>query len=271
MRLTILHSSRYDYSNPIAHGLLRIRLKPKSTHGQVILDWAMDLDGAGVETEYEDQHNNAVMLASLAPGSSAVTVTCRGTVETADNAGAIGQHAGHMPLWIFTKPTDLTRAGPRIRKLSSALEIGPAALLGSLHELSARVLDAVRYEIGRTDAQTRAEEALQVGHGVCQDHAHIFIAAARELGIPARYVSGYLMMDDRSEQEAGHAWAEAHVPDLGWVGFDVSNGICPDERYVRVATGCDYRDAAPIAGISFGAGDSTLKVRLSVEQHTAAQ
>ena len=95
--------------------------------------------------------------------------------------------------------------------------------------------------------------------------------AAAGIGIAARYVSGYLMMDDRSEQEAGHAWAEAFVPDLGWVGFDVSNGICPDERYVRVATGCDYRDAAPIAGISYGAGDSALEVRLSVEQHTTAQ
>lgn len=271
MRIAIVHSSRYGYANPLGHGLLRVRLKPKSTHGQEVLDWTMDMDHARVETEYEDQHNNATVLASVEPGASAVTVTCHVTVDTADNAGVIGQHAGHMPLWAFTKPTELTRAGPRIRKLAASLDTGPGELLASLHQLSARVLDAVRYEIGRTDARTRAEDALQAGHGVCQDHAHIFISAARELGIPARYVSGYLMMDDRSEQEAGHAWAEAHVPDLGWVGFDVANGICPDERYVRVATGCDYRDAAPIAGISFGAGDTTLKVRLSVEQHTAAQ
>ncbi len=271
MRLAIVHSSRYEYAQPIAHGLMRVRLKPKSTHGQVIINWAMEMDHARIETEFEDQHNNAAVLASVEPGTTVVTVTCRGTVETADNAGVIGQHAGHMPLWAFTKPTDLTWAGPRIRKLAASLETGPGELLASMHLLSARVLDAVQYEIGRTDARTRAEDALQAGHGVCQDHAHIFIAAARELGIPARYVSGYLMMDDRSEQEAGHAWAEVHVPDLGWVGFDVSNGISPDERYVRVATGCDYRDAAPIAGISFGAGDSTLTVRLSVEQHTMAQ
>lgn len=271
MLLSIEHTSRYEYSQPASHGLLRIRLKPKSTHGQNIRDWAMELDGAKVETRYEDQHNNAVVLASVEPGTETVVVTCRGIVETADTSGIIGQHAGHMPLWAFAKRTPLTRQGAQIRKLASAFDRNDPDKLGMLHALSRRVLEAVTYEIGRTDSGTTAEQALQAGHGVCQDHAHVFIAAARELGIPARYVSGYLMMNDRIEQEAGHAWAEAHVPDLGWVGFDISNGISPDERYVRVATGCDYRDAAPITGISYGTGDSALEVRLSVEQHTAAQ
>ena len=104
---------------------------------------------------------------------------------------------------------------------------------------------------------------------MCQDHAHIFIGAARALGIPARYVSGYLMMNDRIEQEAAHAWAEAQVDGLGWVGFDVSNGISPDPRYVRVATGRDYRDAAPVTGISFGAATEDLHVDVAVEQQAA--
>jgi transglutaminase-like putative cysteine protease len=271
MRLSIEHTSRYDYSQPASHGLLRIRLRPKSSHGQKIVEWAMELDGAKVETRYEDQHNNAVVLASVEPGTQSVTVACRGIVETSDEAGVIGQHSGHMPIWAFTKQTDLTRAGTHIRKLVNSIEHNPEDTLSTLHQLSQRVLAEVKYEIGLTDSATSAEEAMQAGHGVCQDHAQIFISAARELGIPARYVSGYLMMDDRTDQEAGHAWAEAHVPDLGWVSFDVSNGISPDERYVRVATGCDYRDAAPIVGISYGTGDSELEVRLSVEQHTAAQ
>jgi len=106
---------------------------------------------------------------------------------------------------------------------------------------------------------------------VCQDHAHIFIGAARAAGIPARYISGYLMMDDRIDQEATHAWAEAHVEGLGWVGFDVSNGICPDPRYVRVATGSDYRDAAPITGISIGATAEVLTVGVAVESRPTGQ
>ena len=123
-----------------------------------------------------------------------------------------------------------------------------------------------------THSATTAEEAVGHAAGVCQDHAHVFIGAARAHGIPARYVSGYLMMDDRIEQEATHAWAEAHVEGLGWVGFDVSNGISPDPRYVRVATGSDYRDAAPVTGISFGGtADEVLTVGLTVEAQPASQ
>jgi transglutaminase-like putative cysteine protease len=102
--------------------------------------------------------------------------------------------------------------------------------------------------------------------GVCQDHSHIFVAAARAMGYPARYVSGYLMMNDRVHQDASHAWAEAHVEGVGWVGFDVSNGISPDARYVRVATGLDYREAAPVSGLRFGRGGEALSIDIQVQQ-----
>jgi transglutaminase-like putative cysteine protease len=101
---------------------------------------------------------------------------------------------------------------------------------------------------------------------VCQDHAHIFIAAARSMGYPARYVSGYLMMEDRVHQDASHAWAEVHVDPLGWVGFDVSNGISPDTRYVRVATGLDYAEAAPVSGLRFGNGGEAMSIDIQVAQ-----
>lgn len=271
MRLSVLHTSRYEYSEPVSHGLLRVRLTPKSSHGQAIEEWSIDLDGAVAETRYVDQNNNVVVLASVDPQSSCVSITSRGVVVTSDNAGVAGYHVGHMPLWAFLQQTDLTRPGPLIRELADNLRREQPATLEILHELSRRTLSAVSYELGRTHSATVAEDAMLAGHGVCQDHSHIFISVARELDIPARYVSGYLMMDDRSEQEAGHAWVEAHVPQLGWVGFDVSNGISPDERYVRVATGRDYRDAAPITGISYGGGDSELSVHLTVEQHTSGQ
>ena len=119
---------------------------------------------------------------------------------------------------------------------------------------------------GKTYAATPAEDALSGGEGVCQDHAQIFISAARIAGVPARYVSGYLMMDDRVDQDAGHAWAEAWLPDLGWVGFDVSNGHSPDERYVRLATGLDYSQAAPLSGMRHGIGNETMIVSLQVQQ-----
>jgi transglutaminase-like putative cysteine protease len=135
-----------------------------------------------------------------------------------------------------------------------------------MHELAGAVHAAIRYETGRSDVGWSAEEALAAGHGVCQDHTHAFLACARYLDIPARYVSGYLMMNDRVEQSATHAWAEAHLPDLGWVGFDVSNGISPDTRYVRVATGLDYGDAAPVSGTRYGSGGERLSVVVQVQQ-----
>lgn len=101
---------------------------------------------------------------------------------------------------------------------------------------------------------------------MCQDHAHIFIAAARHAGHPARYVSGYLMMDDRVDQDATHAWAEVWIGDLGWTGFDVSNGISPDMRYVRIASGLDYSQASPISGMTFGGSGESIDVNVQVQQ-----
>lgn len=268
MRLSIRHTTHYAFGEPVMHALQRLRLTPKETQGQRIIAWRMTFENAHAELEYDDQHFNHVTLIGVEPGAREVTVTCEGIVETEDNAGVIGRHSGHLPLWSFLRQTPLTRPGPRLRALLREVP-GPAgdAPLDFLHALSGLVRERIAYEAGRTHSATTAEEAVVHGYGVCQDHAHIFIGAARANGIPARYVSGYLMMDDRIEQEATHAWAEAHVEGLGWVGFDVSNGICPDPRYVRVATGSDYRDAAPVTGISFGGMDEVLRVGVAVALH----
>ena len=270
MRLSIQHLTRYSYDEPVARGLQRLRLTPKATAGQRIVEWSMGFEGARVEAEYDDQNHNRTTLISVVPGTRELTITCNGVVETDDHSGVIGRHSGHLPLWHFLDETAATKPGPRLRQLVAGLPVEDADL-ATLHRLSSRVLDEVAYESGHTDAETSAEEALGRGRGVCQDHAQIFVACARMLGVPARYVSGYLMMNDRIEQEAGHAWAEAHVAGLGWVGFDVSNGISPDPRYVRVATGRDYAEAAPVTGISYGARDHAMHVRLAVEQQHVGQ
>ncbi len=271
MRLSIRHTTHYRFSQPASRGLQRLRLRPKSTHGQSVIAWRMDYDGATPECEYEDQHCNPTALVSVNPGTEAVTITCSGLVATSDNAGIIGHHSGYMPLWSFLAQTPLTAPGPKMRALVAAIDKTAGDPLARLHALSQGVIAAVRYEIGHTDADTPAEAAMAAGRGVCQDHAHIFIGVARALGVPARYVSGYLMMNDRIDQEAGHGWAEAFVAGLGWVAFDVSNGISADARYVRIASGRDYREAAPITGISYGGGESALAVSLAVEQQVVEQ
>lgn len=271
MRLRVEHTTHYAFDQPVAHGLQRLRLTPKDTQGQHVLEWTMRCEGAVAEAEYDDHNHNHTTLVSVLPGAREVTVHCAGLVVTADNAGVIGNHAGYMPRWAFLAQSPLTRPGPKVRAIMAQLDAPKGDVLAQMHRLSALVLASVAYAPGETHVHTGAEEAAALGLGVCQDHAHIFIGAARALGVPARYVSGYLMMDDRVEQEASHAWAEAHVEGLGWVGFDVSNGISPDERYVRVATGRDYREAAPVTGMSWGAGESRLAVRLAVEQQTSEQ
>lgn len=271
MRLSIRHTTHYQFSQPATRGLQRLRLRPKSTHGQSVIEWHMDYEGVKLEADYEDQHCNPTALVSVTPGVTSVKITCSGLVDTSDNAGIIGRHSGHMPMWGFLAQTPLTVPGPKMRALAASLDKGEGNTLARLHLLSRAVIDAVRYEIGYTDATTPAETAIATGRGVCQDHAHIFIGIARSFGVPARYVSGYLMMNDRIDQEAGHGWAEAFVAGLGWVGFDVSNGISADSRYVRIATGFDYREAAPITGISYGAGETELTVDLAVEQQLVEQ
>ncbi|WP_226635205.1 transglutaminase family protein [Brevundimonas poindexterae] len=266
MRVKVRHSTEYTYDQAVSRGLQKIRLTPKNSGGQTVVSWDTGVEGGTKELSYTDQHNNLVELLSIAPGTRTVTIVCEGEVDTSDTAGIIGQHGGYAPLWYFRRSTPQTRAGPRVRQLVRDLGKDFDDDPSRLHALSALILDSVSYSTGTTDFATTAEQAIEAGQGVCQDHAHILIAAARLMGYPARYVSGYLMMDDRVDQDAGHAWAEVHVDGLGWVGFDVSNGVSPDPRYVRVATGLDYGEAAPISGIVYGGRNESMVVQLQVQQ-----
>ena len=140
-----------------------------------------------------------------------------------------------------------------------------AAPLDRLHGLLAAIQREVVFETDRTNTGTSASEAFALGHGVCQDLAHIFIGCARVIGLPARYVSGHLARQDgQIDQEAAHAWAEAHVEGLGWVGFDPANGVCPTDAYVRVAVGLDYLGAAPVRGSRYGGAGEHMDVKLRV-------
>lgn len=264
MQLRISHTTEYTYDQPIAFGLQRLRMTPKSRDGQLVKDWSISLSVGQTEAEFDDQHNNRVTLVGFPAGAEQISIICAGTVEVEDRNGVVGQHGGFAPLWYFERITPLTKPGPEIRRL--AREVGGGEPLDGLHALSAAIAEAVTYQIGETSVHTTAEDALKAGAGVCQDHAHVFISAARLMGRPARYVSGYLMMDDRIEQEATHAWAEAYVEGIGWVGFDASNGISPDARYVRVATGLDFSEAAPLSGVTYGDANQTVSTELAVQQ-----
>ncbi|MBJ6371093.1 transglutaminase family protein [Sedimentitalea arenosa] len=268
MQLKISHVTTYTYDEPVHYALQQLRLTPRSGHGQTVLQWESTVTGGTKQASFDDQFVNHTELVKVDEGAQKIEIVSQGLVDVIDHQGVIGQHRGYAPLWLFEGPTEMTAPGPGLRQFARGFkaEAGGEDTLTQMHALSARIVEAVRYETGRTDMSTDAETALAAGHGVCQDHAQIMIAVARLLGHPARYISGYLMMDDRIEQDATHAWCEVWTEPLGWVGFDVSNGISPDARYVRVATGRDARDAAPIMGIRQGSGDETLQVTLQVQQ-----
>lgn len=266
MRLNISHVTKYQYDTDVPYALQQLRMTPKSRAGQSVVNWEITVEGGRKELEFDDQHNNRVALVSIEPNRPDISFHCEGVVETTDNSGVIGKHGGFTPVWLFSRPTDLTRPGPLVRDLVKQLGNSTGDGINHLHALSNAIAHCVRYETRMTHAETTAEEALGSGSGVCQDHAHIFVTAARLMGFPARYVSGYLMMDDRVDQDASHAWVEAHIEGIGWIGFDVSNGISPDERYVRVATGLDYKDAAPVSGVRFGDSAESMDVTLQVQQ-----
>jgi len=275
MRLKVAHTTRYEFSQPVSHGLQRLRLTPKSTAGQQVLDWRMQYDGAVEEVSYEDHNHNRVTLVSVVPGVSEVVVHCEGLVATADNQGITGHHSGHMPMWSFLAQSPLTRPGPRMRAILSQLDVSKDETLAALHRLSALVLANVAYAPGETGVHTSGEEAAALGLGVCQDHAHIFIGAARALGVPARYVSGYLETQPPPGQpklvgaDASHAWVAAYCGEAcGWVDADPTNHVLPSDRHITVAWGRDFSDVSPLRGVTLGAGAHRLEVAVDVVPQT---
>jgi transglutaminase-like putative cysteine protease len=186
-------------------------------------------------------------------------------VQTTDMAGVLRGHRELAPPEAYLRDTEATEADAGLKALSKVLRDAENTLAGC-HDLSDAIADAIVYRPGTTHAATTAAQALAQGEGVCQDHAHVLISAARAADIPARYVSGYLHSGaDGVGHEAAHAWAELFVQGIGWIGFDPANRCCPDARYIRLGSGLDAQDAAPIRGVSRGQGVEMLAVTVAVQ------
>ena len=267
MRIRISHETRYRYESAAGAVLQVLRLTPRDSEGQHVLSWRVEPSAEGRLKRFEDAFGNIChdFAPDLPINEFALTVT--GEVETQDNAGLVRGTVERLPDPIYLCETPLTAADDALRAFAfehaREVERDP---LAALHALLASVHREITFDTGPTDAATTAAEAFGLRRGVCQDLTHIFIAASRQVGIPARYVSGYFhRIDGVVDQEAGHAWAEAKIPGLGWVGFDPANGISTTDAHVRVAIGLDYVGAAPIRGSRRGGGSERLDVRLRVD------
>lgn len=264
MRLIVDHVTRYTYDQPVRGVVQSHRLTPSSFEGQTVIDWQVTVTDGIPGGQFRCGAGDRLQSWSVLGPVSEICVTVRGTVETLDLAGVLRGHRETVKPEIYLRDTLPTRIDTALADLAAVAE-GAANPLEAAHRLSDAVADAIAYVPGATDAHTTASEALSRGEGVCQDHAHALIAIARHRGIPARYVSGYLFADAEGEShEASHAWAELWIAGLGWVGFDAANRCCPDARYIRLGSGYDAQDAAPIRGTARGPGTETMDVVVSV-------
>lgn len=263
MRLRIVHETVYRYDRPVRNLVQSLRLTPSIFEGQRTQDWAIDVSGGIRGPGFRDGAGDWIEGWTVRGPTERVVVTVTGRVETRDMAGVLRGHRELINPLAYLRDTAATRPDAALRDLAAAVP-DAADALDLAHRLSAAVSGAIAYAPGRTVFHTTAAEALEQGEGVCQDHAHALIAVARRHGLPARYVSGYLHVTGDA-QEAAHAWAEIHVGSLGWVGFDPANRCCPDDRYVRLGSGLDASDAAPIRGIAAGQGIETMEIAVSVE------
>ena len=262
MRIAITHISEYSYDGPPAPTVQALRLTPAPVHGQTLLSWKIEAPGYDTACSYTDGFGNRVDLVSAPGDLSVVRVVAEGEVETTDTGGVFGWTSETVAPGAFLRVSPVTALSPEIEELAESIQ--KPDRLSTLHALMEAVNERVAYVGDSTDAHTTAAAAFLDGRGVCQDHAHIFITAARSLGIPARYVTGYLLLEDGAGAAAHHAWAEALVEDIGWVGFDPTNNLCPTEHYVRLGAGLDAASAAPIRGVRRGAGGESLKVDVAV-------
>ncbi len=272
MQLKIRYSTAYNYAEPVRRVIQLLRVTPASFIGQTVLDWGIEADCDVKLREGRDGLGNLTHMLYVDRPVQTLRLTVAGRVLTEDRAGVVQGLAHDLPPQVFTRVTPLTAPGPAIIALADGVAAGDGNELDRLHRLAGRLYDSLRFDTEATAVDTAAEQACAEGHGVCQDFSHIFIAAARRMGFPARYVSGHLFRRDGAHvQPAGHAWAEAWVEDLGWVAFDPVNGICTDDAYVRVACGLDYLGAAPVAGARSGGGAEDMAVEVRVSDTAAAQ
>lgn len=273
MQIRIFHKTHYRYVEP-ARGVIQVlRLMPRDHDGLHVFNWRVEVDVNARLREGEDSLGNHLHTLDVAGPISELTVIAEGDVETLDTAGIVRGVRERFPDFFFLRTTPTTLLNSEMAAYAMDVRASSGAnadRLAILHALMSALHRDITFDVNPTHAATTAQEAFAIRSGVCQDLTHIFCGMARHLGIPARYVSGYFRRgDDVVQQEAGHAWAEASVPGLGWVSFDPANGICATDQHVRVAVGLDYLGAAPVRGSRLGGVDEVMDVSLHVGQRQA--
>jgi len=266
MQLHIRHETRYFYERPVKYSVQSLHLTPRRDPSQRVLNW--NIIAPGRRQEQIDAHGNVAHLLIIEQPHREIHILVRGAVETADTESR--QDDGPLSPLAYLAPTALTAPSDELKAFAQQAALGkdPRARAEALAEA---VFHAVRYKPGTSDVQDSAAVVFMSGEGVCQDHAHVYLAAARTLGIPARYVSGYLYTGETSDA-ASHAWVDVWLgTDLGWHSLDVTHQRPAWGTYCRLAVGRDYLDAAPVRGVRHGGGGETMEAKVLVAESAQQQ
>lgn len=265
MHLSIDHITEYSYCETQHMIEQSHRLYPTDYEGQRILSWDVSAEGANFGSYFYDGAGDRIRTMSIAEVAM-VKIQVSGEVETSDTNGVVVCRQDRINPLVYLRSSKVTRPGAKLREAArESIASAGSDQLGQAHAITDYINRTIAYTSGATDNSYTAERALEQGSGVCQDQTHCLIAIARLNNIPARYVAGYLHTDAQGDvHDATHAWAELYIDGLGWVGFDATNACCPDERYIRISSGVDAGSAAPIRGISRGAGQESMGVSVKI-------
>jgi transglutaminase-like putative cysteine protease len=281
MYYSIRHITRFRYTAPVRESVMELRMQPRSEGPQALRSFQIVTNPRAQLYAYTDHLGNAVYHFNVLRQHTELRIETQSVVEMSEwraqsEADSL-EWSRYNSLNLTAEQYDLLEPS-KFSHMSRALHGFMAAkgiekpqgdVLSALKNLNTTIHDSFGYEIGITDAYSPIDEALSAKSGVCQDFAHIMIAVARSWGIPARYVSCYLHYrkkgEDRSGDDATHAWVETFLPTMGWIGFDPTNDIMAGGRHIRVAVGRDYADVPPTRGTYKGGADSELAISVSVQ------
>ena len=267
MQLHIRHETRYRYERPVKYSVQSLHLTPRRDPSQRALNWT--IIGPGRRQEQIDAHGNIAHLLTIESPHREVHILVRGVVETADTESR--QDDGPLSPLAYLAPTALTAPSEELKAFAREATAALGDPRARAEALAEAVYHAVRYRPGTSDVQDTAAAVFKSGEGVCQDHAHVYLAAARAAGMPARYVSGYLYTGDTSDA-ASHAWVDVWLgPDLGWQSLDVTHQRPAVRTYCRLAVGRDYLDAAPVRGVRHGGGGESMEAKVLVAESAQQQ
>lgn len=265
MKHLIKHVTRYRYSTPANYTIQTLRLTPRADDHQRALRW--QITAPGPLTEQIDAYGNVTHTLTLTRPHSEIEIRVTGQIEIDPlSQGIVRGEESRLPLHAYCVPTRLTQCDDNIRQLCQAAVPGGIKAPQDLLALAGAICDRVAYEPGYTDVTTAASQVLELGHGVCQDHTHLFLACVRGMNMPARYVSGYhyAVVDDAVA--ASHAWADVWLPEQGWVSVDITNRALASDGHCRLAVARDYDSASPVRGVRTGGGEESMTITVQVQR-----